>query len=582
MSERVLVFGASGYIGRHLTARLAASGMPVRAVARRLAPLEAEGWAAPEARAAVARAPVARSPESRSPESRPPESGSPESPATAEGKADVEIMAADALDPASLPAALDGIDVAYYLVHSMMAGGDFPARDRLAARHFAEAAAAAGVRRIVYLGGLAPPGRDTVHLASRIETGAILRQGAVPVTELRAGIIVGPGSAAFEVMRDLVAHLPVMVTPRWIYSRSPPLALDELLDYLVALPGVEAAAGRVLEAGGPDCYTYEAMMLELAQRLGRRRPWIIPVPLLTPRLSSYWLALVTATPVTVASALITGLEHDLVADDRPLRELVPDVPRVGFAAALDRVFAAEQRIRATDRWREGAFELRGFRHDVSFYGKTMAARGSARVPPDRVWQVLERIGEPVTGYFFLDAVWRVRSWLDRALGAVDAGRRRPGGKLEAGTRFDFWRVLAATPGRRLTLVSSLMAPGAGGMEFTLQPTSGGDYGGGDHGGGDHGGSGDDARASDGRGNAGEGATLEAAIHWHPAGFWGLLYWYALWPAHALVLRGMVRAICIAAETAAANTEAANTAAADRETRHVGHEQAGDRREPERP
>lgn len=480
--ERVLVFGASGYVGRHLTARLAVAGHRVRAAARRLAPLEAEGWKG------------------------------------------VELVAADALAPASLGPALAGVGVAYYLVHSMVAGGDFPARDRKAAAHFAAAAAAAGVRRIVYLGGLAPAELDTVHLASRVETGLILRQGKVPVTELRAGIIVGPGSAAFEVMRDLVAHLPVMVTPRWIYSKSPPLALDELLDYLLALPWVEAAAGHVLEAGGPERHTYGDMMRELAVRLGRPQPWIIPVPLLTPRLSSYWLALVTATPVNVASALITGLKHDLAADDSELRRLVPGVRRIGFAEAVARVFEAEERIRATDRWREGAFDLRDRRHDVSFYGKTMVARATARVTPDRVWQVLARIGEPAAGYFFLDWVWRLRSLLDRALGAVDAGRRPAGVPLRPGTAFDFWRVLAARPGRRLTLVSSLRAPGAGGMELVIAPEAPG------------------------------GATLEAAIHWHPAGFWGLLYWYALWPPHALMLRGMIRAICIAAEAEAAGMQ----------------------------
>jgi hypothetical protein len=294
----------------------------------------------------------------------------------------------------------------------------------------------------------------------------------------------------------------------------------------VALPWVEAAAGQVLEAGGPDRYTYDDMMRELARRLGRRQPWIIPVPLLTPRLSSYWLALVTATRVNVASALITGLKHDLVADDRELRRLVPGVRRIGFGEAIARVFEAEERLLATDRWREGAFELRGRRHDVSFYGKTMTASSDALVPPDRVWQVLERIGEAGTGYFFLDWVWRLRSRLDRALGATGAGRRPVGGRLAAGTRFDFWRVLAAQPGHRLTLVSTLRAPGAGGMEFTL--TSAGP----------------------------DGASLEAAIHWHPAGFWGLLYWYALWPAHALMLQGMVRSVCIAAEREAAGASPA--------------------------
>ncbi len=481
-AERVLVFGASGYVGRHLTPRLQASGHPVRAAARRLSGLEAEGWQG------------------------------------------IELIAADALDPPSLGPALDGIGVVYYLVHSMTAGGDFPARDRVAAMNVAAAAAAAGVRRIVYLGGLAPAEPDTAHLASRVETGAILRQGTVPVTELRAGIIVGPGSAAFEVMRDLVAHLPVMVTPRWIYSKSPPLALDELLGYLLALPWIEQAAGRVLEAGGPERYTYEEMMRVLVERLGRRQPWIVPVPLLTPKLSSYWLALVTATPVNVASALITGLVHDLEADDRELRRLVPDQPRIAFVDAIARVFEAEREIRATDRWREGAFELRGGRHDVSFYGKTLTRTMTTTASPASLFAVLERIGDAETGYFFLDVVWRLRAWLNRRLGGSDAGRRRAGDPLGPGTAFDFWRVLAVAPKRRLTLISALVAPGAGGMEFTIEPDA-----------------------------ATGGARLSATIHWHPAGFPGLLYWYALWPPHAAMLTGMLRAICRAAEKRAADT-----------------------------
>lgn len=500
-SGRVLVFGASGYVGRHLVPRLAAAGHRVRAAARRRAALEAEGWQ------------------------------------------DVELVAADALEPATLGPALDGVEVAYYLVHSMAAGGDFPARDRVAAKHFAAAAAAAGVRRIVYLGGLAPADPDTAHLASRVETGDILRRGTVPVTELRAGIIVGPGSAAFEVMRDLVAHLPVMITPRWIYSKSPPLALDELLGYLEALPWIEAAAGRVLEAGGPERYTYEDMMRRLAERLGRRRPWIIPVPLLTPRLSSYWLALVTATPVNVASALITGLKHDLAADDRELRSLVPEQPRIGFAEAIDRVFAAEQQIRAADRWREGAFELRGNRHDVSFYGKTLSRVARTPASAESLWAVLERLGDARSGYFFFDPLWRLRSWLDRRLGGKDAGRRSANAPLAPGARFDFWRVLGLTPGRRLTLTSSLVAPGAGGIEFTIDPDPDDRY---------RGEPGPGVPDPDDRASRRHGARLAATIHWHPAGFWGLFYWYLLWPPHAAMLAGMLRAICREAAREAAD------------------------------
>ncbi len=197
----------------------------------------------------------------------------------------VELVQADALDPATLPAALHGVDVAYYLVHSMAAGRDFGRLDVAAARAFAAAAAAAGVSRIVYLGGLVPPEADSEHLVSRRETGEVLRAGTVPVTELRAGIIVGPGSAAYEVIRDLVNHLPLMVTPRWVKSKSSPIALENLLEYLVRLPQIDEAAGRIYEAAGPEVLSYESMMREFGAAVGKR-PRIIPVPVLSPGLSA--------------------------------------------------------------------------------------------------------------------------------------------------------------------------------------------------------------------------------------------------------------------------------------------------------
>ncbi len=240
----MLVFGASGYIGSHLVPRLVAHGVRVRAAARNRALLEARGWR------------------------------------------DVELVAADALKPDTLPAALAGIDVAYYLVHSMAAGRAFGRLDIEAADNFARAAQAAGVRRIVYLGGIAPSDARSEHLTSRVGTGERLRRGGVPVTEIRAGIIVGPGSAAFEVMRDLVYHLPLMVTPRWVRSKSPPIALDNLLEYLVRVPEIAATAGQTYDAAGPELLSYEEMMLQLGEFIGRR-PRIIPVPVLTPRLSSY-------------------------------------------------------------------------------------------------------------------------------------------------------------------------------------------------------------------------------------------------------------------------------------------------------
>ena len=276
-----LVFGASGYIGTCLVPRLLAAGLPVRAAARRPEVLRARNWSG------------------------------------------AEIVAADALDPESLTQALRGVQTAYYLVHSMAAGKDFGRLDLAAAGNFVQAAEACGVERIIYLGGLVPEQADTEHIVSRRQTGDTLRTGRVPVTEIRAGIIVGPGSAAFEVMRDLVYHLPLMLTPRWVRAKSPPIALDNLLYYLVQAPTLDATRDKIFDAAGPEVLSYEEMMRILAEAAGKRPPWIIPVPLLSPRLSSYWLKFVTSVPSNVARALIEGLKHDFVADSTELRRLNP-------------------------------------------------------------------------------------------------------------------------------------------------------------------------------------------------------------------------------------------------------------------
>ena len=271
-SAPVLVFGATGYVGAHLVPRLLREGCTARASGRNRKVLDARDWPG------------------------------------------VELVEADAQLPDSLPSALAGVDTAYYLVHSMAAGQGFGGLDVQAAENFAAAAAEAGVRRIVYLGGLVPDDADSEHLVSRRETGARLRLGLVPVTEIRAGIIVGPGSAACEVVRDLVNHLPVMLTPRWVQSKSSPVALDNLLEYLVRVAWLDEAAGKVLDAAGPDYTSCVDIMRQYGQAVGRR-PLVVPVPVLTSELSARWLGLVTAVPANIACTLIGGLKHDLLSYD---------------------------------------------------------------------------------------------------------------------------------------------------------------------------------------------------------------------------------------------------------------------------
>ena len=294
-----LVFGASGYIGSNLVPKLLSRDIAVRAASRKAQALKTRHWK------------------------------------------NVELIDADALQPKTLKQALQNVDTAYYLVHSMAAGKNFSRLDLEAAANFAAAAESAGVRRIIYLGGLVPEDADSEHIVSRRETGDILRRGTVPVTEVRAGIIVGTGSAAFEVMRDLVFHLPAMITPRWVRAKSPPIALDNLLEYLVRLPDIDEAAGQIYDAAGPETLTYEEMMRVLADVAGKRQPIIVPVPVLSPKLSSYWLRFVTSVPTNIARALIGGLKHDFTADTAPLQQLVPQ-PLLDFRASVEAALNGEQ------------------------------------------------------------------------------------------------------------------------------------------------------------------------------------------------------------------------------------------------
>jgi uncharacterized protein YbjT (DUF2867 family)/uncharacterized protein YndB with AHSA1/START domain len=468
-----LVFGASGYIGTNLVPALRARGLRVRATARNVEVLEAREWC------------------------------------------DVECVAADALRPETLAAALAGVDTAFYLVHSMAAGRGFGALDRGAAANFGRAAAQAGVRRIVYLGGLMPRNPRSEHLRSRAETGEVLRASGVPVTELRAGMIIGPGSAAYEVIRDLVNHLPVMVTPTWVESRSTPIALDDLIEYLIAVASLDAAAGRTLDVGGPDTVSYAQIMRAYGRQVGRH-PRIVPVPVLSPRLSSYWLRLVTSVPVGIARALVEGLEHDFVAHDAEIRRLVPR-RLMGLDEAIRAARDADQRHAVVARWVEGSIACRNFRPEYAFYAKRAGATALGNVPPERVFGEVCRIGGH-EGWFFADYLWWLRRALDWLVGGPSFRRsRRHPTRLRVGDVVDSWRVIALEPDRRLTLMMEMKGPGAGVLEFVVTPTPSG------------------------------AASVTATAYWHPAGVPGLLYWYVLVPAHLFIFEGLTRAILRRAE-----------------------------------
>jgi uncharacterized protein YbjT (DUF2867 family) len=468
-ARAALVLGASGYVGSHLVPKLLQAGLPVRAAARSVEPLERQHWK------------------------------------------NVELVPADVLDRDTLRAAMSGIGTVYYLVHLMGYGRDLRELERAAALNVAAAAADCGVQRIVYLGALSPPDPESDHIRARHETGEILRAGTVPVTEVRAGIIVGPGSAAFEVMRDLVLNLPVMLTPRWVQAKSPPIALDNLLEYLLRLPPLDEDRHAIYDVGGPEIITYEQKMRSLARLAGKRAPLIVPVPVLTPRLSSYWLWLVTSVPTNVARALIEGLRHDFVANDAEARRRVPQ-RLATFEEAVEATFLAERERSGARHWREGDFDLRGQRHDHAYYSKQASGAAIGDVPAEAVWEQVAGIGGD-NGYYYLDWLWRVRELMDGLIGGGGLARGRAHPKdVRIGDRVDTWEVIGVEPGKRLTMRFGMKAPGAGGLAFVVQPIT-------------------PTRT-----------RVTATAFWHPKGVAGLAYWWAFAPAHVIVFDGMTKEI----------------------------------------
>jgi hypothetical protein len=331
---------------------------------------------------------------------------------------------------------------------------------------------------------------------------------------VRAGIIIGPGSAAYEVIRDLVNHLPVLLTPRWVRSKSAPIGLDNLLEYLVGVAAIEEAAGAVLDAAGPDYITYEDLMRAYGAAVGKRVR-VVRVPLLTPTLSAYWLGLVTAVPTAVARALIGGLKHDLPADDAAIRRMLP-IRLQTVRESIDAALTAERGHRVAARWSEGLLQFRGV-PEHAFYAKRAGASARGRASPAALWRVVCAIGGD-TGYYALPLLWWLRGVIDWLVGGPGLARgRRDPDALRLGDRIDHWTVVGIEAGRHLTLHFGMRAPGAGVLEFDI------------------------ATAADGA------STLEITAYWHPQGIWGLLYWYAMAPAHGLLFRRMTATMMRRAE-----------------------------------
>ncbi|MGW4239977.1 SDR family oxidoreductase [Streptomyces sp. NPDC004749] len=484
---RCLVTGATGYIGGRLVPELLDAGYAVRCLARTPGKLRDHPWA---------------------------------------GR--VETVRGDVTDAASVGEAMAGIDVAYYLVHALGMGKDFAAADRRAAQVFAERARAAGVRRVVYLGGLTPAGvpeRElSPHLRSRAEVGRILLGSGVPTVVLRAAVIIGSGSASFEILRHLTERLPVMVTPSWVRTALQPIAVRDVLRYLVGCARLPDDVCRAFDIGGPDILTYRDMMRRYAAVAGLPRRVILPVPALTPGLSSLWIGLVTPVPSAIARPLAESLRHEVVCRERDIARWIPDPPggRTGFDRAVALALRRVQEARVATRWSSAAVPgapSDPLPTDPDWAGGSLYAdRREMTVEATResLWRVIEGIGGE-HGWYSFPLAWTVRGWLDRLLGGVGLRRgRRDARRLRVGDSLDFWRVEEIEPGTLLRLRAEMRLPGLAWLELRADP------------------------------DGADRTVLRQRALFHPRGLLGHAYWWAVWPFHSAVFGGMARNIARAA------------------------------------
>jgi uncharacterized protein YbjT (DUF2867 family) len=468
--KRILLTGASGYVGGRLLKALETQGEDLRCLSRR------------------------------------PEFLEPRVAST------TEVVEGDVLDPVSLESALEGVQTAYYLVHSMASQDGFQEADRRAATIFGQSAREAGVRRLIYLGGLGSGDGLSDHLESRQEVGRLLRVSRVPTVEFRASIIIGSGSLSFEMIRALVEKLPVMVTPRWVRKRAQPISIEDVIGYLAAALELPEGKSGVFEIGGPDQVSYLEIMMEYARQRGLKR-FVIPVPVLTPRLSSLWLGLVTPVYARVGRKLIDSLRNETLVTDTAALETFDIRPR-GIGEAIERALVNEDRDFAETRWSDslsstgesrtwGGVKL-GTRLVDSRVAHTDSSAAAAFEP-------IVRIGGD-TGWYYGNWLWRLRGFMDLLVGGAGMrrGRRHPQ-SLVVGDTLDFWRVEAFEPNRLLRLYAEMKVPGRAWLQFEVE-------------------------------KSGEGSSIRQTAIFDPDGLLGLSYWYLLYPIHERVFGGMLKNI----------------------------------------
>lgn len=479
--KKILVTGATGYIGGRLISPLLEAGYQVRLLVRDPQRLQGRSW-----------------------------------------RNQVEIFAGDVLEPATLPPAMEGIDAAYYLIHSMSTSGDFHRRDLRAAGNFGRAAQQTGLKRIIYLGGLGDPGSDlSDHLESRQETGRELAAHGVSVTEFRAAIIVGSGSISFEMIRYLTERLPVMICPRWVFTRVQPIAIDDVINYLSTALEVPESAGQIIEIGGSEILTYGDMMKIYAEIRGLKRV-LIPVPALTPGLSSHWVHWMTPVSASITRPLIEGLKNEVVVREDLAEKIFPDIQPISYRAAVEKALENLSADQVETRWSDALSSSQGDRQPVRLEnreGMIIEQRElSVGASPPVVYGEFSCLGGE-RGWLYFDWAWRLRGVIDRLLGGsgLRRGRRDPE-HIRCGDAIDFWRVEEVEPGQSLRLRAEMKLPGRAWLEFKVKPQE------------DH------------------GSLLSQTAYFAPKGLAGFLYWYLLYPIHSLIFSGLIRQIKDRAET----------------------------------
>ena len=426
----------------------------------------------------------------------------------------VNVVEADALEPETLAAALRGIDVAYYLIHSLNAGEQaFRSVDHDAARNFAVAAKEAGVKRIIYLGGLGDPSQAlSAHLKSRQETSECLRKYGPPLTDFRSAVVIGAGSISFEMIRYLTERVPIMICPRWVTTRIQPIGIDDVVSYLAAALDEPRSQGETIDIGSPSIETYRTMMLKYAAVRGLRRP-LLQVPVLTPRLSSYWVDLVTPIPASISRPLIEGLRSEVVCSNDRAREIFPSIKPLTYEQALERALqvpdltlVAQRRARKTP----GGPRLPQVVEDEGWVADVR--EGMVDVPSSLLFAVIEGIGGK-RGWFYGTWLWRLRAVLDRMLGGTGMGEgRRDPDTLAVGELLDFWRVEEVERGQRLVLKAMMRVPGEAFLVFETFSLG-------------------SARS-----------RLRSSALFRPRGLWGRVYWWMLLPVHHCIFSGLNAAI----------------------------------------